>query len=275
MVKRIRKRVEKSEPDENAVDNEAPPEDGPRDFAQQMDALAEDRLTTVLAGWFKFVAQHKGLIIAGTLAIVAAWGALAYMDHSAEGDKAKSADSVYAAFETAQKAVEKDAEGKEPSADKRSAALKQALQDMQAARGNVEGQPIGTLALLSEASIQYDLGEFKSASESFAQVASADSATNLVKMVSLQGQAAAFEDAGDRTQAVKIWKDIEALDSEAFGLTARLQQGRLLEAEGAIADAKALYETTRTEYSTALGLPANVGLNAELAGREQRLKLRN
>ena len=215
MVKRIKKRVEKSEPDETTVDNEAPAEDQPVDFDQQMDALAEDQLTTVLAGWFKFVVRHKAMLLVAIIAVIAVFGAMTYYEHSNDEDRAAASDEVYAAFDTSKKAFKTDSSGKAPAVEKRTAALKQALQEFQAARDNNAEYTVSALAQLGEASVQYDLGEHGAAKDTFKQVAAIEDITTLVKMVALQGEAAAAEDAGDQPTAATLWKQIEELDPEA------------------------------------------------------------
>jgi hypothetical protein len=93
----------------------------------------------------------------------------------------------------------------------------------------------------------------------------------MTKSIALQGKAAALESTGDTDGAIAAWKAMGDLNTEAFGLMAGLQQGRILEAAGSGDAARALYKALDKEHAEALKDLSNREFRANLDRRLARL----
>jgi predicted negative regulator of RcsB-dependent stress response len=285
MVKRIKKRITKTEAElgETAAENEAA--DMPTSFDQQMDELADDRLTSILASWTKVIVGNRGLILVGTLLAVGAVFALQFVEKSKGSAAAEAAQSFKTATDSYATAIPQEfaksgfltpdsdttKDTKEVTPEEVTAALKKADKEFQATETSYGDSAIATLAVLGRASAQYDLRDTAGALVQYGKVAQAPVLTPLTKAIALQGKAAALENDGKLTDALKAWQGIKAVDSSSLGLLAGLQEARILEASQKAPDAVKAYEALKKTHAKTLGDYRNADKKALIERRLQIL----
>jgi predicted negative regulator of RcsB-dependent stress response len=285
MVKRIKKRVAKNEEAADVLDGASEPMDEPTSFDQQMDELADDRLTSVLASWTKLIVGNRGLIVVGSVLAVGAVFALQMVEKSQEGSAAEAAQSFQVATESYAKAIPqefaksgfltpdsdepKDAKAATPEVV--TAALKKADKEFAATETSYSDSAIATLATMGRASAQYDLKNAAGALTHYSKVAQAPVLMPMAKAVALQGKAAAQENEGKLEDALKTWQSIKAVDSSSLGLLAGLQEARILEASKRGPDAVKTYEALQKTYAKLLGDFRNADKKALIERRLQIL----
>tara|TARA_B100001093_G_scaffold490567_2_gene529742 strand:+ start:487 stop:1377 length:891 start_codon:yes stop_codon:yes gene_type:complete len=271
MVKRIRKRVTKADEELEGTPASQDTETTIDSFDQQMDALAEDGLTTVLSRAAKVIAAQKGLLIAAAVVSIAIVGGLNYYESANTGTRTAAAASFNSASEAygdalpkqfAQSGLISRALGQVPpksgekapeqDANATAAALQKAAKDFDSTAKNYQDAAIVSMAKLGAASTQYDLGQAKAAAAGYQAIANSPSVLEMAKIVALQGQAAAQENEGNLDGALAAWQTIEGMNKESFGLLAGIQRGRLLEGAGQNAKAIEVYQTLESSYAKAL-----------------------
>ncbi len=280
MVKRIKKRIAKQDDELEAGEGtgEAPidAEDAlpAGDLRAELQSLAEDDFTRKVAGGFQWIIDQRTLLI-GAGAVVAI-GAIAYalMNRTQESATQEAAAAFYDAARTyidAQGGDEAVAPGVAPaptlSPDERAKRVAKAEAGFASAKQAYADKKIAVLATLGQAGAQVDLGKPKDAVALYDAVLADASTERLVRATALQGKAAALEAAGDPGAARAAWSELGALDSEAYGLMAGLQAGRLLEKAGKAAEAKAHYEKLQKDFEAALSEFAGRAYKAEIERR--------
>ncbi len=292
MVKRIKKRVAKKQDDateaavgadddagaaaapDSAVLEPDAPVDNNASFRAELESLSEDEFTRTVAGGVSWVVDNRGLIIAGLGITAVVVVALFVM----QGQKTSGVEEAATAFGDASEGYVEAVVGPRPgsdekplSAEERKARIEKAAQAFERTRQAYGEQPISHLSALGEAGTRLDLGETDKALTLYEQALSSPDLPGMTRAVALQGKAAALESKGDVDGAIAAWKALEGVDKDAFGLMAGLQVGRLLEAQGKGADAKALYERLQTEHAAGLDQLANRAVKADLERRVARL----
>lgn len=286
MVKRIKKRIPKSETDTARPAGDAPedgaaapgadvaPVDDGAGFRAELESLGEDDFTRTVAGGVGWVVSNRGLIIAGIGITAAVIIAIVVMQSQKTAGIAEAATAFSDASETYLEAVRPPMPGSEEPTltdEERKARVEKAAQAFERTRQTYDGQPIAALASLGEAGTRLDLGQTDQAIERYTQALAKPGMPPMTEAIALQGQAAALENKGDLAGAIDAWKRVEGIDKSAFGLMAGMQIGRLLEASGKPAEAKAAYERVQTDHAASLDQLGNRGLKTDLERRIARL----
>ena len=298
MVKKIKKRIEKTDGELEAGETSVEEVSEGATFDQQMDALAEDQLTTVLASGAKTIASHRGLIIAAAVICLATLGGMQYFDSARNDSSVEAATSFNTASESYLEALptffknsrlistsKQDpaarlaaltaaaaGESSEGQPEKLKAVLEKAAQDFEQTATNYGGSAVAALAQIGRASTKYDLGDADGAATAYNDVANSPTLLQGPKVVALEGMASALENKGDTEGALKAWETIGSLNKGSFGLMAGLQRGRILVAAGRQGDAVALYRTLETEHKAALESLENTAKKEQLARRIKELE---
>lgn len=283
MVKRIKKRVEKDEPGLE-VDSDTEGTEGADAAAftdELVDAATEDEFTQYTARVFKWVFDNRIALIGGVAVVLALIVGVGAMNYSQSSAKAEASNAFSQASETYTRAVtpppppirfpgQPEPEGEDLSAAERQKLVKQALGEFEATAADYADRPVAALAQLGAAGAKADLGEHEAALALYEKVAgSSDDA--YTRAIAIQGKAAALESLKRWDDAASAWRDLEALNTGAFGLMANLQVARVMEQKGASAEAKALLEKLQSESKDALEDLKNRTLKRELEQRLARL----
>ncbi len=284
MVKRIRKRVSKSdntapEGTDEVVDGGSPevpeaPADPGAGFRAELESLGEDEFTRTVAGGVSWLVDNRGIIIAGLGIAAAVVIAIIVMQGQKTSGSEEAATAFGDAAETYVETVRPPAPGSDEkalSADERKARVEKAGQAFARTAQAYADQPISRLSALGEAGTRMDLGDADAALALYEKALAGPDLTPMVEALALQGKAAALEGKGDLDGAIAAWKAVEGVDREAFGLIAGMQTGRLLEAQGKDAEAKAVYEQVQADHAASLEQLANRALKADLERRIAQL----
>lgn len=228
--------------------------------------VADDEFGRATAQALQWVIDRR--VALGGLAVVVVAGVigLSMYQSGQHSGQAEVASGLFEAADSFKEAID----DKDTEAEKVNASLEAARASFEKVKGQHAGTTIGRLAELGLASTANLQGKAADAATGFAAVAGA-SEDMLVKVVALQGQAAALENAGKPAEAQAIWKQIGELNTETFGLESGLQVGRLLEAQSKADEAKAHYEKLKADHSATLDELTNRATKAELERRLGRL----
>lgn len=276
MVKRIKKRIPKEETP--AIDPAAQV-DASENIDEQLDDLAEDKFTQYTADVFKWVVHHRVAILVVLFGGVALIGAIGFVSSRRE----EGVEQASAAFQEAATAYGNAIEPATPSLDPEKPAEPKA--DPQARQANLEkartafetvvkehgDRPVSGLATLGLASVDFELGKPAEALSRYDQVLARSDLDPFTKAVVLQAKAAALETAGKPEDALKVWKDVEAVDKASYGLLARVATGRILEAKGDLAGARQTYQQAQKDFADVIDQAANRPHKAEIERRLGRL----
>lgn len=285
MVKRIKKRISKQDERAEGADGgeaitldaegeETPAASNPASFRAELESLGEDQFTRKVAGGVSWVVDNRGLLIAGGVIAAVAVIAIIVLQGQKRSGSEESATAFHEAAEAYSAAVGTPVPGSDDKAltpEERKAKLEAAQQGFARTRQTYGESPVASLAALGEASTRLDLGEAEAAAKIYGEVAGRADIDPFARAIALQGKAAALEAHGDLAGAIDAWKALEGIDQKAFGLLAGMQTGRILEAQGKAAEARALYERIKTDHAAALDELPNRGLKAELDKRLGRL----
>ncbi len=273
MVKKIKKRTQRNDELENAeaLDLEVAdePETGIR---AELEALAEDGFTARTVKGLQWLIDNRVPVIVLLAAVlVGLIGTSVYQRWARE-----KAETAAAAFRAASEAYLKVNGTGAPGAsalegDERKAQLEKARDAFAAARNQHRGSQVALLSQLGEASALYDLGDFDGALNAYNAVLEAPDLDVFTRAVALQGKAAALESKGSAGEAQKAWKALEALDAKAYGMVAGLQIGRILEASGKKAEARAHYEGMQKAHADALKSFSNAQTKRQIERRLEQL----
>jgi hypothetical protein len=158
--------------------------------------------------------------------------------------------------------------GKLPS----TADLEQIEKKFEALADDYQGDQIEIPALLARAQVAYQkaqgkIADLEKVASLFADLASKSQLDPFVRAIAVQNQAVCFENAavlassdiqtGLWTKAATTWAQLEKIDSTIYGLYAKINQARVLEAKGDLAQAKTLYQTIQTQNKADLDKPEN------------------
>ncbi|MEZ4472996.1 MAG: tetratricopeptide repeat protein [bacterium] len=268
MVKRIRKRIPKVEAPEGVtadeleeVVDEAPP----ADLSAELDAMGEDGFTRKTAGFFKWVVEKRKLLIGGLVLVAGGAAVYAYSQRHSQA----AAEEASAAFQAgAGPYVEAHRAGPDAkAADEKKVSIEKAAREFESARSQYGERRVAALATLGLASAKFDLGELDEAVKLYDDFLGRPDTDPFARSLALQGKAAAQEQKGDLPAAIETWKQVEALDRDAYGLLSGVAVGRLMEAQGKGAEARAHYEKLQKEYSAALEDLPNRPVKVELERR--------
>lgn len=277
MVKRIRKRVAKKESESmDAADEVLNPEDAPSGLRAELAGFGEDDFTRKIAGFFAWVLDNRGILITGTALAAVAVVAVTVMNSQERSAKAEAASSFHIAANGYSEIVlpTSSAPGEEAKKDdsaERTKKLEKALRDFSQTRASYGTNPIVTLAELGEAGTNADLGKHDDAIKLYDAALNRQGIDAMTKLIALQGKASALENKGDTKGALAAWKTVGDLNTQAFGVLAGLQQGRLLEATGKGNEARTLYKALEKDHAKALEEMSNREFRAELDKRLSRL----
>lgn len=269
MVKRIKKRVEKPESEEQRPAGEEPGE--APDLVQQLDELAEDEFTRYTANIFKWMVRHRTPLLGALFGSIALVGIGAFVAHRASVGAQEAAAALADATAVYAKALPDPAAGDEAPTEGREKVLDEARAAFDALIDRYGDEPIALLARLGLAGAVFELGRAADAVPHYEQVLTRTDIDPFTRAVALQAKAAALESAERTDDAMQTWQALEALDRNAYGLMARVAVGRLLEAKGDAAGARKHYEQTQKEFAEALDEPANRVYKAEIERNLARL----
>jgi hypothetical protein len=288
MVKRIKKRIDKSEQEEaaQALENESA-EGQASGFSRELDEMADDGFTTALVSMVKTVTGHRGILIAGVVLSVGSFVGFNMMEDSRRG----SAEEAASAFNVASAAYIKEiptelvqsgllsytpgATEAKPDAPKdeaaRKAALTKAAKDFKLTIDQYQASSVAKIAKLGRASIDFDLGKLAEAKTEYKAVVASADLSPMAKAMALQGQAATQESEGDSAGALASWQALEKADQAAYGLLAGLQVARIQEATGDAAAAVKTYTALKTAHAKTLADFRNAAKKAQIDRRLQAL----
>jgi hypothetical protein len=135
-----------------------------------------------------------------------------------------------------------------------------------------QGDQIEVPALLNQAQLAYQkaqgkIEELNQVASLYADIAAKSQLDPFVRAIAVQNQAVCFENAavlasadiqaGFWTKASTAWAQLEKIDAGIYGLYAKINQARVLEAKGDLAQAKTLYQTIQTQNKADLDKPEN------------------
>ena len=277
MVKRIRKRVSKKESEStDAADEVLNPEDAPTGLRAELASYGEDNFTRQIAGSLGWMLDNRGILITGTALAAVAVIAVTVMNSQERSAKAEAASSFHLAANGYSEIVlptsaNPGEDAKKDDSAERTKKLEKALRDFSQTRATYGSNPIVTLAELGEAGTSADLGKHDEAIKLYDAALNRQGIDSMTKLIALQGKASALENKGDSTGALAAWKTVGDLDTQAFGVLAGLQQGRILEATGKGDEAHTLYKAIEKDHAKALEEMSNREYRAELDKRLSRL----
>ena len=273
MVKRIKKRVAKAEP-ELAEGSESEDEAGA--LAGGLASADDDEFVQYTATIMQWVLNHRGLILATVVGIIALAVGVAGIQYKQTTDRETASQSFVKAAEAYREATEaqrpKPGETAEtPSAEDTRVKVEAARAAFERTRQDHADQPVSVLAALGSASALVELGKAGEAIALYDDVLGRSDVDAFSRAVVLQGKAVALENAGKADDAIGVWRQLEQHDAKAFGLTASIQIGRILEVAGKVDEARAHFTKTAESYSDALEELGNRVLKNELEYRTARL----
>jgi len=277
VVKRIRKRVSKKESEStDAADEVLNPEDAPTGLRAELASYGEDNFTRQIAGSLGWMLDNRGILITGTALAAVAVIAVTVMNSQERSAKAEAASSFHLAANGYSEIVlptsaNPGEDAKKDDSAERTKKLEKALRDFSQTRATYGSNPIVTLAELGEAGTSADLGKHDEAIKLYDAALNRQGIDSMTKLIALQGKASALENKGDSTGALAAWKTVGDLDTQAFGVLAGLQQGRILEATGKGDEAHTLYKAIEKDHAKALEEMSNREYRAELDKRLSRL----
>ena len=270
MVKRIRKRVAKKDTESTDVEETLPEgEGGATGLRAELGTLGEDDFTRRIAGGFGWILDNRGLLIGASVALIIVATAVTIMgsqDRSAKAEAASSfhmAASGYADVVLPSTPAQADPANAEDPAE-RAKKLEKALRSFGTTSTTYPESPIAALAQLGEAGANADLGKHDEALKLYDAALNTQGIDSMSKLIALQAKATVLENKGDNAGALAAWKTVGDLDTQAFGVMAGLQRGRILEATGKKGEALTLYQAIEKDHEKAL---------EELSAREYRSEL--
>lgn len=273
MVKRIRKRSSKESEAPADVEGQTEEELQRSGLRAELEALASDEFTAKTVKGLGWLLDNRVLVL-GVLAsvLVGLIGVSVYQRVTRSGAEEASA-SFQAASDVYLKAHGKtgDPTEKPLEGEARTGQLERARDAFVAARNKHGDSQVSALARLGEAGANYDLGKYEAALKAYNAVLAVPELDPFARAIALQGKAAAAESSGDVEGALKTWRSVEGLDAKAYGVLAGLQIGRLLEAQGKKAEAKAHYEALKKTHEETLKSIANSRTRADIDRRIERL----
>lgn len=253
MVKRIKKRIDKIEPDEVDAAELAEAEAPAGGLAAELAAADDDQFTRKTASVFKWFIDRRGPLIAvGVVAIIGV-AIYVYMDRK----KAAGSEEATASFMVGADAYQKYVEGvfaadSEGAPADLPAQLEKSAAAFAATKATYKDSGLAELAGVGHAGAQLDLGKYDEALAGYDAVLADTGLDPLLKAIALQGKAAALDSKGDHAGAIAAWQALEGLNRDVYGLTANLEIARLQEASGKSAAARTTYEKIKKDYEKAL-----------------------
>lgn len=274
MVKRIRKRVAKKDKEGSSPDA-VDPENAGTGLRAELAAMGEDGFTRKIAGSMGWMMDNRGMLIVGLSLAVIAVTAVYVLNKQERAKSAESAASFHLASSGYTDVIlpppTKPGEEKAEDPAARQAKIDKARRNFEQTRKTYGADPVSGLAELGEAGAFADLGKHTEALKLYDAVLGRPNLEPMTKYIALQGKAAALESTGDTDGAIAAWKTMGDLNTEAFGLMAGLQQGRILEAAGSGDAARTLYKALDKEHAEALKDLSNREFRANLDRRLARL----
>ena len=279
MVKRIKKRIPKQDAADGEFDGEALASDGvdididagafddgvpdeAPNIRAQLEDMADDEFTRKTASIFGWIIEKKTVLIGIAAVIVVGVGIYMFTQSS----KSAAAEEAAAAFQVgADPYVE--ASRTADDAEKRKASIAKAAGAFETARTQYKDRRISALATLGLAGANFDQGKAGEAQTLYTEFLARPDTDPFAKAIALQGKAVALEQKGDLGGAAEAWKAMEGLSSDAYGLLANVQIGRLLEAQGKGDAAKAHYTKVQADYAKSLEELPNRGMKAQIERR--------
>jgi predicted negative regulator of RcsB-dependent stress response len=274
VVKRIRKRVVKKDLEAASADG-VDPENASTGLRAELAAMGEDGFTRKIAGAMGWVMDNRGMLVVGTALTVIAVTAVYVLNSQERAKSAESAGSFHLAASGYTDVLlpppAKPGEEKPDDAQARQSKIDKARRNFEQTRKTYGADPVAALAELGEAGAHVDLGKHAEALKLYDAVLGRPNLEPMAKFMALQGKAAALETTGDTDGAIALWKTMGDLNTEAFGVMAGLQQGRILEATGRADAARTLYIALDKEHAEALKDLSNREFRANLDRRLARL----
>jgi tetratricopeptide (TPR) repeat protein len=276
VVKRIKKRIPKQT---SETEVQSP---GGEDLTQQIEELAEDDFTRYTANFFNWFVRHRTPVIAAVVVVGLAVGITALVTHLQKAGVQEASSAFQDAATAYEKAVEPapaadDEAGDKPDAKKaddpkaRQAHLEKARSGFEGVLKDHADRPVSALATLGLAGVESDLGKPAEAIPHYDQVLARPDLDPFTKVVVLEAKAAAQESAGKTDDAIKTWQAVEGVDKATYGLQARVNVGRLLEAKGDVEGAKKQYEQAKKDFGDVLDQATNRPFKTELERRLAKL----
>ena len=232
MVKKIRKRIEKEQPEteETPLDELDIDEGAPEGFVADIERFAEDSLTRGIVNVLKMVHQYGKVIVAVSALGLGgfAFNQLSDMSQQEEISTKQTVVATALAAMEAGRGLSSDASG-EKGAELDDAAKKGKLElaerEFQRIAG---GTPLVGGAI---AAAQLELGQADKALTTFGSAEAAASGDQLIAAMAIAGKASALEAANKPSKAIEAWQTLEKLDSR-YAPMAALAQAKLLERSG-------------------------------------------
>ena len=271
MVKRIKKRISRTEEDQTGEQTESFASEQERSLSDELGALGEDRFTESIAQGFKVVVDNSklitvvaGVVIVGAIGLYIAQSSKTNaVAGASEGFQTGAAAYAEATAAPAPQGANAEADEKPLTAAEQKSRLEAATRDFKTTVAENTGKPIAALATLGEAGSLVALGQRAEALPKIEKVLADASVTPMVRAVALQRQAALLESKGDASGALAAWQRLGKANA-AFGLMAGVQEARLLESMGKKTEALKRYEAIKKAHGADLDKLTNRDLKSQV-----------